>query len=132
MGGAPCVAAMLTGLSPELLAEEYVFCTVSGADAVSSPELEPLATFREREGLTLVLERRSAQAAGFDCAIVFCCITLGLNSSLEAVGLTAVVAQALAQRGISANVIAAYHHDHIFVPTARAAEALKALQTLQF
>ncbi len=109
-----------------------MFCSVPYAQAPSFFELEPIATFRELEGMTLVLGRNSAQAAGFDCTTVFCCITLGLNSSLEAVGLTAMVAQALAQHAISANVIAAYHHDHIFVPAGLAQEALAVLQTLQF
>ena len=46
---------------------------------------------------------------------IFRCITLGVHSSLEAVGLTAAVAGKLAAHGIAANVIAAYFHDHVFV-----------------
>jgi hypothetical protein len=57
-------------------------------------------------------------------------ITLGIESSLEAVGLTARVGTALAERGIGANMIAACHHDHVFVPWERREEAMAALEAL--
>ncbi len=47
---------------------------------------------------------------------------------MEAVGLTAAVATKLASYGISANVVAAYYHDHIFVQIEKADEALLALK----
>jgi len=53
-----------------------------------------------------------------------------VHSSLEAVGMTAALAKALTEAGISANVVAAYHHDHIFVPWARRHDALAALEAL--
>ena len=55
------------------------------------------------------------------------CITLTVHSSLEAVGLTAAIATELARFGVSANVVAAYFHDHVFVPSAQAEQALAAL-----
>jgi hypothetical protein len=61
---------------------------------------------------------------------VFRCITLSVHSSLDAVGLTAVVATQLAAHNISANVIAAFYHDHVFVPAPHADAALAALQAL--
>lgn len=57
-------------------------------------------------------------------------ITLTVHSSLAAIGLTAAVSQALAAGGIPANIIAAFHHDHIFVPWDRRAEALAVLHRL--
>ncbi len=57
-------------------------------------------------------------------------ITLDVNSSLEGVGLTAAVSAALADRGIACNVVAAYHHDHIFVPEKDAETALDVLFNL--
>lgn len=50
-----------------------------------------------------------------------------MHSSLEAVGLTAAVAARLAEPGISANVVAGFFHDHVFVPWARREEAVEAL-----
>jgi len=80
---------------------------------------EAFALIREAEGVTVV-------GPGEGWAR----ITLGVHSSLEAVGLTARVAAALAARGITANVVAAVHHDHVFVPWDRRDEALAALQAL--
>jgi len=57
-------------------------------------------------------------------------ISLTVNSSLSAVGLSATVARALADRGLPANIVAGYHHDHILVPWGRRHEALRALETL--
>lgn len=61
---------------------------------------------------------------------LFRAITLEVHSSLNAVGLTAAVSGALARRGISANVVAAFYHDHIFVPAGQAQEALETLGAL--
>lgn len=53
-----------------------------------------------------------------------------VHSSLEAVGMTAAMATALTRAGISANVVAAYHHDHVFVPWTRREDAVAALRAL--
>ena len=85
------------------------------AEAPTLPE-GAFALIREAEGATLV-----RPGAGWAR------ITLGIHSSLEAVGLTAALSAALAARGISANIIAAVHHDHVFVPWERRDEAMAAL-----
>jgi len=58
-------------------------------------------------------------------------LTLAVASDLHDVGLTAAVAGALADAGIACNVLAAVHHDHLFVPLERADAALAALAALQ-
>ena len=78
----------------------------------------------------MVVARQDADRAGLAYDSVFRCITLNVHSSLEAVGLTAAVSGKLAETGISANVIAAYYHDHIFVPAEKADAALSALNEL--
>jgi hypothetical protein len=103
-----------------------VFCTVSG-ELKNYLSLNPVATFTEAEGLTLVIEKSAALEAGLSFEGSFKQITLTVHSSLEAVGLTAAVATKLASKGISANVIAAYYHDHIFVQSSKADAAIEAL-----
>ena len=120
---------LLSGLAPLLHDQDYVFCTVP-ADAVPDLASLALATYQEQDGTTLVLEQSAADAEELDYGAVLRCITLQVHSSLEAVGLTAAVAGALAEAGISANVIAAYYHDHVFVPADRAEDALAILRNL--
>lgn len=85
--------------------------------------------FQEKEGLTLVLSAESATQAYLPFEAKFKQITLTVHSSLEAVGLTAAISDKLTQHNISANVIAAYYHDHIFVPADKASAAMIALQS---
>ena len=120
---------LLTGLEPRLENGEYLFCCLPSANDAPA-DLEPFASVREPEGLTLVVTAESALAAGLRGEGPFRLITLRVHSSLEAVGLTAVVSRALAAEGISANVIAGYHHDHILVPAVRAVDAMSALERL--
>ena len=124
------VAQMLAALDPQLLPDDYVFACLAQDTDADCVAMAPIATFREAEGFTVVVERARAEEAGLPVDDLFRCITLGLNSGLEEVGLTAAVATALAQAQISANVIAAYHHDHVFVPADRADDALAVLQGL--
>ena len=46
-------------------------------------------------------------------------MTLEVRSALGALGLSAAVTGALCEPGISCNVVAGYHHDHLLVPHER-------------
>ncbi|HCG5914072.1 ACT domain-containing protein [Vibrio parahaemolyticus] len=127
MSGVTDLDELLRSMSPKLVESEFVFCTVSGV-LTDYVELNPVATFIESEGLTLVLEKSAAEKAGLSFDGTYSQITLTVHSSLEAVGLTAAVASKLASKGISANVIAAYYHDHIFVQSGKAETAVSALE----
>ncbi|XOV80295.1 MAG: ACT domain-containing protein [Aestuariibacter sp.] len=129
MSGETHLATLLTQMKPVMLAQEFIFCTTS-LPPESWLKLAPLATFIESEGTTLVLTKAAAQQAGFHAELAMRCITLQVHSSLQAVGLTAAVAGALTQENISANVIAGYYHDHIFVPAQDANSALQAIEQL--
>lgn len=126
MAGITELDELLTSLRPKLVDSEFVFCTDSG-ELRDYLALNPICTFMEAEGLTLVLEKSSALEAGLSFEGSFKQITLTVHSSLEAVGLTAAVATKLASKGISANVIAAFYHDHIFVQSSKADAAIEAL-----
>ena len=121
---------LLQNLSPILLDGEFVFCSFADAGYGDYAELEPVAAVREAEGLTLVIPRAAADARGLDYDSAFRMITLRVHSSLDAVGLTAAFAGKLTEHGISANVVAGYYHDHIFVQAADADRALAALAEL--
>ena len=113
-----------------------VFNPGTVAFAVAPPHtdlrpLAPLATFREAEGLTLILDADTADRAGLIVVFRAAWITLTVHSDLAAVGLTAAVSTALAHIGVSCNVVAAVHHDHLFVPVADAERAMACLAALQ-
>ena len=129
MRGETDLDRLLASMSPVLTEGEYVFCTISGAKYGDYAESNPIASFAESEGLTLVLSKDSAVESSLSFEGVFRCITLGVHSSLEAVGLTAAVAGKLAEHGIAANVIAAYFYDHVFVQAELADHAIGILST---
>lgn len=130
MAGETDLAAMLSGMSPRLLAGDFVFCSLPGASYGDYQLLQPIASFAEPEGLTLVLSQAAADLQGLAYESVFRCITLMVHSSLDAVGLTAAVSTQLAANSISANMIAGYYHDHLFVASADADKAVQLLNAL--
>lgn len=116
--------AMIAGMRPKLQDGEFAF--------VVWPEDAPWpkgtrASYREEEGLSLIVPFADAPQG----ALPMRCITLQVHSALDGVGLTAAVSDALARAGIPANMVAGYHHDHVYVPTDQADEALTILRQLQ-
>jgi len=128
MPGEMNLQKLLTALNPELNPGEFVFCLVESVEKAFS--LEPLCSFQEKEGITVILPRAKADETGMSYSLIFAWITLTVHSSLEGVGLTAAVSRALAEAGISCNMVAAFHHDHLFVPLKDADRAMKALRTM--
>lgn len=120
--------ALIASLRPVLQPGVYVYC--AAPEKMSLAGVDAVATFREAEGLTLVLEESIARDLGLVPRFRAAWITLQMNSDLGAVGLTAAVSGALAQAGIACNILAALQHDHLFVPWERGAEALGILEGL--
>ena len=130
MSGEMSLEIILQNLQPVLLEEFYVFCSLPTEAYGALTHLLPLASVQEPEGLTLVLQAEDARREGLHFHGEFRCIRLEVHSSLESVGLTAVISTALAQEGISANLLAGAHHDHVLVPASRASDAMGVLQEL--
>ncbi len=126
MSGITDLRLLLDSLEPELDPEPWVYAVVDRC-----PDgLEPFATVREAEGLTVVVTASEAQHHALEASPRQARITLTVHSSLEAVGMTAAFARALAERGLSCNVVAGYHHDHLLVPWDRRDEAVAALRAI--
>lgn len=129
MSGMTDLRGLLASMSPTLSAESYVFVSLREPWG-SLLEMRPWAMMAELEGTTLIVTKESADRHRLRYESAFRRISLTVHSSLEAVGLTARVAGKLAEEGISANVVAAYFHDHIFVPEEAADRAMRALREL--
>jgi len=131
MAGEQNLDKILGQLSPILHPSIYVFCSIKNASYGDYAHTEPLTSIREQEGLSLVISQANADREGLAYQGTFRCITLQVHSSLESVGLTAVMASTLAEHSISANVIAGYYHDHVLVPAGKARLAMAILTNLK-
>ena len=123
------VDELIRSMSPRLNEGVYCFVSISGEADITA--LDPIASIREDEGTSLIVEESLLDGTGVEIVFRAAWITLTLNSDLSAVGLTAAVAKTLADKGISCNVVAGTRHDHLFVPLKSATEAMAALNELQ-
>lgn len=134
------LSTLLASMRPVLSTDEFVFCVVSSSESSHAlaaasllnkhPGILPTGQFQEDEGTTLILKRADADQMGLVYEFVARKITLTIHSSLSAVGFMAAIATHLAQQGISVNPVSGYYHDHLFVPSDRADEAMQHLLLL--
>jgi len=115
-------------MQPQMQPGEYVFCTVT--EGAMPDGIKPLGTFREAEGMTLIIERHQADNRMLSYEDKYRMITLGVHSSLQAVGFLAAIASALAEEGIPCNAVSAFYHDHLFIPVDYADKAMRSLLLL--
>lgn len=130
MSGTTDLSFLLKNATPRLNPGTYVFCSVESLGELRFADV--VFTFKEQEGLTVVLLREKADALNLQYEFEAAWISLDVVSSLEAVGLTAAFSTALASQGITCNVVAGFYHDHLFVmkrDETRAMEILSRLKT---
>lgn len=120
---------LLASMEPRLNEGVFVFATIDSLAEVEAGSI--VSAMREPEGISVVLTEADALRQNVPHEFRASWITLTVTSALEAVGLTAAVARALGDAGVSCNVIAGHHHDHIFVPVESTDAALAALRSLQ-
>lgn len=125
MSGEKNIDLLIKSMKPSLNPGKFVFCSVKDTSGIDRAVI--MAEFKEKEGVTLVLEKSKADEMGLDYDYVAAWITLEVHSALEAVGLTAAFSTVLATEGISCNVMAGFYHDHIFVDYALGQKALETL-----
>lgn len=123
MVGETDLTTLLKSMTPELNEGDYVFCTTN--ENIDLKDV--ICSFREKEGLTIIIKQELADKLNLHYSFIASWITLTIHSSLEAVGLTAAFSKALADENLSCNVVAAFYHDHIFVAKKDADKAMKIL-----
>lgn len=129
MGGETDLLTLLRSINPILQPGEFAILTVS-LTMREAAELNPIGLFHEEEGLTVILPLPLPDGLTDEDPPRFRQITLAVHSSLEAVGFLAAVTRLLADKAISTNAVAGYFHDHLFVPTDRAEEAVALLHSM--
>lgn len=128
MPGENDLQMLLKTLKPEMLNDEYVFCSLNKNQKIDDYDF--ISSFKEQEGFSIIITKEEADIKKIQYNSVFKCISLSVHSSLTAVGLTAAVSKKLAENNISSNVVAAYYHDHIFVPKDKSLLAIDLLESL--
>ncbi|NCC21185.1 MAG: ACT domain-containing protein [Alphaproteobacteria bacterium] len=129
MTGETNLDRLLKDMTPAMDDDTYVFCTDVERELIAA-NIPPLSRFEEEEGPAFIITKPEAERAGIPFTYPCRKITLHIHSSLEAVGFLARITDALAKRGISVNPFSAYYHDHLFVPTEKAAECMDVLHAL--
>ncbi len=128
MPGETNLENLLKNAEPFLNEGAYVFCCLAALTPLDAEKA--VCTFREKEGTTAIFLKEVAEELSHKYDNLYSWITFKIHSSLDAVGLTAAFSRALAEAGIPCNVVAAFYHDHIFVPRHLAAKAMGILQKL--
>ena len=122
---------MISGMTPVLQPSIFVFITTQDRDLIEALFSDAVSIFREDEGVSMLIPIELAKKSRLKVDQLMRCITLNVYSSLEGVGLTAVVSSALGDNGISCNMVAAFHHDHVFLPSGQCDLAMEVLTSLQ-
>ena len=120
------LSTLLGSMDPVLDPRTFVFVTMP--EAPGDLASKAIMTFKEKEGITLILEE--GDATGLEAVFESRMITLNVHSALEAVGFLAAIVPRLAEAGMGVNPVAAFHHDHLFIPAGRAEDAMAILKAI--
>lgn len=127
MSGSTNLQQVLNNLQISCDNIEYGFASIS--DKTKVPTDEVLGTFQEIEGLTIIARVQYLKRTGLSFEGPFAKLTIDATTSLDLVGLTAFLATKLAERSISANFVAGYFHDHVFIQYGSRNKAIEILNS---
>ncbi|MGB5446989.1 MAG: ACT domain-containing protein, partial [Psychromonas sp.] len=84
MSGEKDLTKLIASMTPVLAENEYVFATLERYDYQQLAQLNPIGTFQEKEGLTVIVAKEKAEQLNIAYSGAFKCITLNVHSSLDA------------------------------------------------
>lgn len=126
LNGEENLEILLKSINPVLDSREFVFCTISKND-FQKIKTNAVCWFKEKEGITLILEMSEAEKNNLEFIYPCKMITLNVHSNLNAIGFLAAVTTKLAEHKISVNAVSAFYHDYLFVPAEKAEQAVQIL-----
>ena len=88
---------LIQNMQPELKEGEYVFASFN-KEKIIYKKLNPICTFMEKEGISVIINRDEADLNKIQYEFVFSMITLNIHSSLNAVGFLAKIISELANQ----------------------------------
>ena len=117
---------LIKNMDPVLEDEELVFCSLPPEEAEDYLMICQ-GYYIEREGVTVIISRHLADINSLEYDLVFKRITLNVHSSMAAVGFLARITEVLAAQGFSVNVVSGFFHDHLYLQSTQAEDALNTL-----
>ena len=130
MSGEKNLETLIYAMDPVFKDGEFVIISIKEY-TMELMEVNPIAMFHEEEGTTLVISKLYANELKIEYETAFRLITLNIHSSLTAVGFIAKISTLLAEYNISVNVISAFYHDHLLIPSDDADRAMELLKKLR-
>jgi hypothetical protein len=109
--GLTSLPSLLATMTPILHPNTYVFATAPPADTSFQARL--LASQHSFEMLFRESESTVDAIGGLESAFPCKKVTLGVHSSLDAVGFMAAVTTRLATAGLGINPVSGFYHDHL-------------------
>ena len=91
---------ILGNLKPRILEGSFVFTTSNDELDHLMKTFKPIATFREEEGITLVISKDEADKFNIKYDSLFRCISLGVHSSLNSYGLISSISRELTKKDL--------------------------------
>lgn len=129
MSGQTNLSTVLNSLKISCDNVEYGFASKKEKDVVFSDSI--LGLVRETEGTTIIAPKKYFEENAIPYDGPYARLTIEVHTSLDLVGLTAAFARKLTENNISANVVAGYFHDHIFVQYESRQKAIDAIYQLK-
>ncbi len=129
MSGVSDLDTLLKAMKPKLIGNDFVFCTLE-EEKLNNLNAKLLLTFREKEGITVVVKKKEADKNRMKYSGTWAMITLTVHSDLNAIGFLAAITKKLADAKISVNAVSAFYHDHLFVPSEKAEKAIEILNKI--
>lgn len=122
---------ILQNLDPVMAPETYVYVGVSNQSLLKVLGFDPVAFFKEPDGITLILKKEDADNNFLNYQTEYCHIILNAPFAMRCVGLTAIVSSALAKAGISIIPILSAYKRSLLVEKEDAHTALEILNAMQ-